>query len=51
MNYIRKKHIIKEVESKIIHKFDSISLAKKASHKMQITEDGALGRGSLKVVM
>lgn len=45
--YIRKGMIIKG--SAGYKTFDSINKAKKESHAIQMKEDGALGRGCLKV--
>ena len=36
--------------SKLVNQFESINQAKKESHKIQMCEDGALGRGSVQIV-
>lgn len=45
----RKNHVIKNLEENSSQKYDSIALAKKESHKLQIA-NGGLGIGSLKVI-
>lgn len=48
--FVRHGKNILTVESGKTKHYDSISLAKKASVKFQMAEDGALGRGSLVVI-
>ena len=49
--YFRKGHIIKDASRTVVFegKQKSINAAKRESRRLQLKEDGALGRGSLKV--
>jgi len=46
--YGRKDRMIEDVETGQIKQFDSINKAKKESVKLQLSNDGALGRGSVR---
>jgi hypothetical protein len=48
--YLRKNNVIRDVEGNIDRKFDSINKAKAESRRLQITENGQLGKGSVRVV-
>lgn len=46
--YARKRNVIRSAKGD--EKFASVALAKQRSRELQLAADGALGRGSLKVV-
>lgn len=48
--YVRKDNVITTVETKKQAHFKSIALAKKESRRLQLEEDGALGRGSVRLM-
>ena len=50
LKYERKDHSIKNVDTGEIEHFKSINAAKRESRKLQKATDGAIGRGSLRVV-
>lgn len=50
LKYSRKKKTIINHESNKTKVFDSINLAKKESRRIQMQEDGGLGRGCLRAI-
>lgn len=49
--YERKGHVIKNLEDGTVVDCKSNNKAKKTSHELQMVEDGALGRGSVRVAV
>lgn len=47
--YERKGQVIKNLEDGTVLDCKSVNKAKKTSRELQVVEDGALGRGSLRV--
>ena len=47
--YFRKNKIMIDTDSKKASDFESINKAKRESRKIQMQNDGALGRGSVKL--
>ena len=50
VQYLRKDAVIRSCKTNKDVVFDSIALAKKASHKIQLNNDGVLGLGIVRVV-
>lgn len=48
--YERKGKVIKNLEAKSQKDYESINQAKRHSRELQMSEDGALGRGSLRTI-
>jgi len=49
--HVRKGREIRSASPGDAHMYESINLAKKASHKIQMSQDKALGRGSVRVIL
>lgn len=49
--HVRKGREIRSMDPKDAKMYDSINLAKKASHKIQMKADKALGRGTVRVIL
>ncbi len=50
VKYIRKGKNIRDLETDENTQYSSLNLAKKASRKIQLDENGAIGRGVLEVI-
>ena len=48
VQYTRKNHHMKNMQTGKIKHFKHINEAKRASRRIQMTEDGALGRGTVR---
>lgn len=47
LTHIRKGKVITEVNTNIAKDYKTVNKAKRASHKIQMDQDGGLGRGSV----
>lgn len=46
--YMRRNAMITNLSTGVVERFSGVSRAKRASHKIQMDNDGALGRGILR---